>query len=288
VLLAQWWQMTADGRREHLLALENGPAALSTNGRLAVARPTGLFVTGGPGAPATLVITATADVAGLAWWGAELALLRVTPTGATVELLAPDAMSPTRQLVAVLPALPDARFVQPSPAGRYVLLLVRGRGSDTLLVLDRAGRVTYLGDLPRAPLPWAFAAWESEGVLLWTAPQSGPSGATTWPIRRLDLEHETAELLAAPAAVHGVWVEDGTVCYLDGGAQVRAADGRVRYTLTEVDARGDFALWKAGDYAVLYNALPAAGPTPTANTGATAGRATSVGRYWLLTWPQGE
>ena len=288
VLLTQWWQMTADGRREHLLALENGPAALSTKGRLAVVRPTGLFVTGAPGVPVTPVLTATADVAGLAWWGAELALLRVTPTGATVELLAPDAISPTAQLVAVLPALPDARFVQPSPAGRYVLLLVRGRGSDTLLVLDRAGRVTYLGDLLRAPLPGALATWEREGVLLWTAPQSGPSGTTTWPIRRLDLERETDELLAAPAEVHGIWIENGAVCYLDGSAQVRGLDGQARYALTEVNTHGDFTLWRLGDYAVLYNALPATGPTPTANTGVAASGATPVSRYWLLTWPQGE
>lgn len=290
VLLAQWWQMTPDGRREHLLALDAGPAALSPDGRLAVARPTGLFVSSSAETPVTPVLTATADVAGLAWWGAELALLRVTPTGATVELVAPDAPSPTTQLVAVLPALPDIRFVQPSPAGRYLLLLVRGRGSDTLLVLDRAGRVTYLGDLPRSPLPLAYATWEREGVLLWAAPQSEPGGATTWPIRRLDLEREAAELLAAPAAVHGVWVEGGAVCYLDGDAQVRDIAGRARYTLTEIDTRGDFALWKAGNRAVLYNAPPVTGPTPTANAGAGAavGRPTPAGRYWLLTWPEGE
>ncbi len=282
----QSWRMAPDGRREHLLALESGPAALSADGRAAVVRPAGLFLANAAGETAGPLLTATADVAGVAWWGRDLALFRVTPTGAAVELLSPDGVTPTLRMLAVLPALPDARSTLPSPAGGYVLLLAPGRGSDTLLVLSRAGRSIYLADLPVSPLPFAFVAWESEGILLWTAPQSAPGGETAWPIRRLDLGRQTDELVAAPAAVHGLWVEGGAVYFLDEAARVRTAAGETLYTIAEVDAGGDFALWRRGRYAVLYAAPPAPTTTPGPPGAPAPGIARPAGRYWLLAWPE--
>lgn len=284
--LIQWWQMTPAGQREHLLGLENGPAALSPAGRLAVVRPEGLFLAGA--AEAGPVLTATADIVNLAWWGPELLLLRTTPTGTALELLRPDPITPTRRYLTALPTWPDLRFVLPSPAGGYVLLLVRGAGSDTLLVLERTGRATYLADLPSAPLPLALVAWEREGVLLWAAPQANPQGATSWPIRRLDLGAARNELVATPPAVRGLWVEDGAAYYLDEAARVCAADGRALYTMSEVAGASDFSLWRRGRYAVLYVRPAAPPPTPGRPGTAAPGITRPAGRYWLLTWPEGE
>lgn len=281
----QWWKMAPDGRREHLLAPEGGPAAESADGRVAVVRPAGLFLADAGGNMSGPVVTPTADVAGVAWWGQDLLLLRATPTGAALELLTAGGVTPTLRYLTVLPALPDVRFVLPSPAGGYVLLLVRGRGSDTLLALDRAGRVTYLADLPVSPLPFAFVTWEREGVLLWTAPQGAPGGETFWPIYRLELGSGREEFLARPPTVRGLWVEEGAAYYLDGDARVCAADGRALYTMAEVDARGDFSLWRRGRYAVLYVVPPAPPPTPGPPGGRAPESARPAGRYWLLAWP---
>lgn len=285
LVTTQWWKMSPAGRREHLLAPESGPAAESADGMVAVVRPAGLFLVDAGGNVSGPVVTPTADVAGVAWWGPDLLLLRATPTGGALELLALDGPAPTQRFLTMLPTLPDLRFVLDSPAGGYVLLLVRGPGSRTLLVLDRAGRLTYLADLPVTELPFACAAWESEGVLVWTAPQGGPRGETVWPIHRLDLGKEQDELLATPPAVHGLWVAEGTVYYLDDGARVRAADGRALYTITEVDARGDFSLWRRGRYAILYVVPPAPPPTPGPPGGRAPESARPAGRYFLLAWP---
>lgn len=259
----QWWRLAPDGRREHLLAMDAAapfPAAWNDrSGETAMVHPGGLFVASAGGGITGPLITGTADVQGLAWWGQALLLARALPAGVQLELLPYHATA--TQALAALPVQPDMDFILPSPTGRYALLLVGGPGR-TLLLLDRRGRSEYLADLPPSPLPWAFASWAGESILLWTAPQAGPDGTTTWPIYRLDLDTHESRLLDAPADVRGLWVEEGRPFYLDGQARVWAVGGAAPlYTIEEIDTGQEFALWRQGDRAVLYS-----------------------GRYWLLTW----
>ncbi len=280
----QWWEMAPDGRREHLLALEAGPAARrERDGALAYLRPEGLFLGEG-----RLLITATANVSALAWWGDELLLFRALPTGIQVDRLDPTMGAPAGQSLAVLPSLPDSRYVLASPAGGFVVLAFPGPASTSLVVLDGSGRAGYLADLPAQPLPWAFLTWESEGVLLWTAPRVQPKGAITWPIYRLDLVAEQSTLLARPAEVHGLWVEGADVYYLDEQARVTSVQGEALYTIQEIAAQGEFSLWRQGGRALLWTMPPRAPVSATPRGGGQP--TTTVSRsdaYWLLSWPEG-
>ncbi len=283
--LAQWWEIAPDGRREHLLELESGPAARrDRDGRIAYLRSEGLFLADGE-----RLLTTTANVAALTWWGDDLLLFRSLPTGIQVDWLATTVPLSDSQYLAVLPALPDARYTLPSPGGQYLVLCLPGRASDSLVVLDRRGRASYLADLPAGPLPWAFLAWEQEAVLVWTAPQAQPGGETTWPIYRLDLAQAKSTLLGSPDKVHGLWLAGPEVYYLNEAAQVTPVDGAPLYTMQEIDPGGEFRLWRQGTRALLWTSPPPLPARPTPRGGAaTPGPEPAADRYWLLSWPEGE
>ena len=216
----------------------------------------------GRGRPLRAVQAAIAEqlagIEGLSWWGDDLLLMRRVPTGVALELVSPETpgvtttVTPTVRFLALLPDLPDP-YCLPAPSDRLALRLPGG-ATSAFLTLDAGGTVQYLTDIPASPLPWAFLS-SDEDDLVWATP--APSG---WTVYRLS--GGKSDLLAEVRDLRGLWTEEGEVFYLDEEGRVRKISGEVLYVVEEIDTKKDFALWRRGKLAVLWNG----------------------GKYYLLSW----